>query len=86
VPEPAVIPRPCFKVGYDGAPWISDFDGKLLRPATDFEWENVDYQDSASPGLYERAFKAYHGALPDKPYYAKYRIDHKRAQAALCRG
>ena len=83
LPEPACIPRPRYKVGREGTPWITDFDGKLLRPATAFEWDNLDYQKSSAPGLYEDAFKAHHGVIPDKPHYAKYRIEHMRAQAAL---
>jgi len=86
LPERGIIPRPCYKLGPKEDARLVDFDGKFLRRATAFEWENLDYQNSASPGLYEDAFKAHHGVVAEKPHFAKYHIEHMRAQAALVLG
>jgi hypothetical protein len=83
VPQEA-IPRPCAKVAREGEQWIVDFHGKPVRPATSVEWQQLDYQNSRSPILYEDAFKAHHGIGAIKPHYAKYSVEHMRAQAALC--
>jgi hypothetical protein len=78
------IPKPCSKVGNEGKPWISDFRAKLLRPATPFEWESLDYHRSHAPIRYQNAFKAHHGLIPVEPQYDAIGIEHVRAQAAIC--
>ena len=83
VPED-YIPRPCAKVTREGGPWVVDFHGEAVRPATPVEWELLDYQGSRSPIAYQDAFKAHHGVGEMKAHYEKLRIEHMRAQAALC--
>lgn len=83
VPED-VIPYPCSKVGRQGEPWISDFRGKLLRPATRYEWELLKYHSSQAPLIYQDAFKAHHGLVAMEPHFSKISVEHKRAQATIC--
>ncbi len=83
VPDDA-IPYPCVKVGREGEPWIADFRGKLLRPATQFEWDHLDYQTSRAPIAYQNAFKAHHGLAEMELHYSDLGIEHVRAKAAIC--
>jgi len=84
VPE-SCIPRPCNKVEAHGRRWISDFYAKrLVRRATDLEWERLDYHSARAPIAYQNAFKAHHGLGPMEASYAALGIDHVRAQAAIC--
>jgi hypothetical protein len=83
VPESG-IPRPCSKVESAGARWVQDFHCKLIRLATDFEWEHLDYHSSQSPIAYEEAFRAYYGLAEAQPHRDKIGIAHVRAQAAIC--
>lgn len=84
VPE-GQVPKPNSKVRIDGEKWVADFHGQPLRRATDFEWEQLDYQGSHSPITYEDAFKAYHGLAPAKSHHERLGIDYGRMQAAIPR-
>ena len=79
-----MIPRPCVKVESGGVQWVADFNRRLLRQATAFEWAHLDYHSSRSPIAYQDAFKAHHGLGEMKSHYEKLSIEHMRAQAALC--
>lgn len=79
------IPRPFSKVQSDGERWISDFHARrLIRRATEWEWDKLDFHTARAPIAFENAFKAHHGLAPAEATYARLGIDHVRSQAAIC--
>lgn len=62
-PTPSVE-LPIYKVSISGRTWITDVNGKALRPATPKEASELSYNTSHSPIAYEMAFKAHHGLAP----------------------
>ena len=83
VPEDQ-IPRPCSKVQVGPERWISDFRANLLRPATEYEWDQLEFHSSHAPIRFQNAFLAYHGLAERLPHYESVSIEHVRGQAAVC--
>ena len=58
------IELPNYKVEMSGKIWITDVDGKIIRPANTEEISSLRYKSSNSPIAFEKAFQAYHQQIP----------------------
>jgi hypothetical protein len=55
------VPFPWYKVNVCGERCIHDFNGEGHRPATDEDWELLEFKSSRSPIGYQKALLAHHG-------------------------
>lgn len=75
-PLPARVPRPCYKVRIDGKPWVESFEGDLIQPASEKDFELLDYRTTIAPIRYESALAALHGFREWEPDFDILTVDH----------
>jgi hypothetical protein len=61
-------------IALDGQKWLQDFDGNLLRPATEQEIAERRSSRSFSPAAVEDAILSLHGLDPWHPAYDAMRV------------
>lgn len=69
IPEGIVFPE--YVVDTSNGYYVTNFEGVLLRPATDIEKETLSTHKSISPSILEDAVKAYYGFEEWYPYLDK---------------
>jgi hypothetical protein len=72
------VPLPSYKVSLNGARYLHDFSGNDRRPATDDEWELLDYKTTVAPIRYQKALLAHHGLVEWLQEYEHLTAEHAR--------
>jgi hypothetical protein len=70
-PVPDSIPFPNWKVGINGVPHTTDFDGQTAWPMRADEIDLLDYKFSRAPIAYQNALEALHGLAEWREDYEK---------------
>lgn len=70
-PIPASVPFPNWKVGINGVPHTTDFDGETAWPMRADESDLLDHKFSRAPIAYQNALEALHGLAEWRDDYEK---------------